>query len=48
MAVLGAVHFMMLVKGWQIEPLIYLAVIVVLLALRLVPKRRPVQRPKVA
>lgn len=32
---LGAVHFIMLVKGWQIEPLIYLAAILVLLALRL-------------
>lgn len=34
-AVLGAVHFVMLVKGWQIEPLVYLAVILALLALRL-------------
>jgi len=38
-AVLGAVHFVMLVKGFQIEPLIYLAVILGLLATR-VPKRR--------
>ncbi|MCA0921504.1 protein-methionine-sulfoxide reductase heme-binding subunit MsrQ [Pseudooceanicola nanhaiensis] len=35
---LGAVHFVMLVKGFQIEPLLYLAAIVALLALRL---RRP-------
>jgi len=32
--VLGAVHFVMLVKGWQLEPLIYLAVLLGLLALR--------------
>ncbi len=31
---LGGVHFVMLVKGWQMEPLIYLAVILALLALR--------------
>lgn len=34
-AVLGAVHFMWLRKGFQIEPLIYLATILLLLALRL-------------
>ena len=39
MAVLGAVHFAMLVKGWQIEPLVYLAVIVSLIGLRLAPNR---------
>lgn len=32
---LGGLHYVMLVKGFQIEPLIYLTVIVVLLALRL-------------
>ena len=31
---LGAAHFVMVRKGWQLEPLIYLAVIVGLLALR--------------
>ncbi|WP_245513976.1 protein-methionine-sulfoxide reductase heme-binding subunit MsrQ [Antarcticimicrobium luteum] len=36
---LGAVHFVMLRKGLQIEPLIYLGLILVLLALR-VPARR--------
>ncbi|MHC9236047.1 protein-methionine-sulfoxide reductase heme-binding subunit MsrQ [Pseudooceanicola sp. 502str34] len=36
--VLGAVHFVLLVKGFQIEPLLYLAAIIALLALRL---RRP-------
>lgn len=39
-AVLGAVHFVMLVKGFQIEPLIYLAVVLVLLFLRLPLLRR--------
>lgn len=38
-AILGAVHYIMLTKVWAIEPLAYLAVILVLLALR-VPKRR--------
>lgn len=31
---LGAVHFIWLRKGWQVEPLVYLVVIVALLALR--------------
>jgi len=39
-AILGAVHFIWLVKGFQIEPLAYLAVILGLLALRLRPARR--------
>jgi len=34
-AVLGAVHFMWLVKGFQIEPILYLLGIITLLALRL-------------
>lgn len=34
-AALGALHFVMLAKGFQIEPLIYMAVILGLLALRL-------------
>jgi len=33
-AVLGAVHFVMVRKGWQLEPLLYLLVIVALLAVR--------------
>ena len=33
--VLGAVHFIWLVKGFQIEPLLYMAAILALLALRL-------------
>ena len=33
-AVLGAVHFVMLAKGFQIEPLVYLGIILALLAAR--------------
>ncbi|WP_226782763.1 protein-methionine-sulfoxide reductase heme-binding subunit MsrQ [Oceaniglobus trochenteri] len=34
-AILGALHFVLLVKGWQIEPLLYLGAILFLLTLRL-------------
>lgn len=34
-AVLGAVHYVMLVKGWQTKPLLMLGIVLVLLALRL-------------
>lgn len=34
-AILGAVHYLMLARGFQIEPLVYLVAILVLLALRL-------------
>ena len=37
---LGAIHFVMLVKGWQLEPMIYVGVILGLLALRIRPSRR--------
>ncbi|MEQ9258483.1 MAG: protein-methionine-sulfoxide reductase heme-binding subunit MsrQ [Roseovarius sp.] len=40
-ALLGALHYVMLVKGWQIEPLIYLGIIAALLALRLPFFSRP-------
>jgi methionine sulfoxide reductase heme-binding subunit len=39
--VLGAVHFVMLRKGWQVEPLVYLAIAAILLALRLRIPGRP-------
>ncbi len=42
-AVLGALHFVMLVKGFQIEPLVYLALVLALLAAR-IKWRRPVGR----
>lgn len=41
-AILGAVHFVMLVKGFQIEPLIYLGVILGLLATRVKLRRKSV------
>ena len=37
---LGAVHFVWLVKGYPAEPFVYLGVIVALLALRLIPARK--------
>lgn len=43
---LGGIHFVMLVKGWQIEPLVYLAIVIGLLALRLqVRSNRRQMRP---
>jgi len=33
-AIAGAVHYVWLVKGWQVEPLVYMAVIAILLCLR--------------
>ena len=40
-AALGAIHFVMLVKGFQIEPLIYFGIVLALLAMRL---PRPLKR----
>lgn len=40
--VLGAVHYIMVKKVWELEPLLYLVVILALLALRF-PKRRRTQ-----
>lgn len=40
-AVLAAVHFVWLVKAWPPEPLLYLAGVLILLAVRLIPKWRP-------
>lgn len=37
---LGALHYVMLVKGWQLEPLIYMAVIIALLITRRIPHNR--------
>jgi len=37
-AILGALHYVWLVKGFQIEPLIYLGVVLALLGLRKLPK----------
>ena len=38
-AALGALHWVMLTKGWQWEPLLYLAAVTLLLALRIKPRR---------
>jgi sulfoxide reductase heme-binding subunit YedZ len=43
-AVLGAVHYVWLAKGFQIEPLIYLVVILGLLTLRFLPRQERVAR----
>ena len=37
---LGAIHFVWLVKGYPAEPFLYLGAVIGLLALRLVPRRR--------
>jgi len=37
---LGAAHYVMLAKGWQWEPVIYLAIVAALVALRALPRRR--------
>lgn len=39
-AILGAIHFVWVRKGFQIEPLIYLGVITALLAVRMIPVPR--------
>ncbi len=43
-AILAAVHFLWLSKGFQIEPLVYLGLILALLALRLKSRRRSAMR----
>ena len=39
-AIVGAVHYVWLVKGWQLEPLVYLTGIIALICLRIRPKQR--------
>ncbi|MCE6957512.1 sulfoxide reductase heme-binding subunit YedZ, partial [Cereibacter sphaeroides] len=34
-AVLGALHFLLLVKAWPVEPMLYVAAVAALLALRM-------------
>jgi len=43
-AALGAVHFILAVKSWPPEPLVYAGIIAVLLLYRLLPKRRSRRR----
>lgn len=42
-AILGALHYLMLVKGFQIEPLVHMAIIFALLAARVPQLRRFIQ-----
>lgn len=42
---LGAVHYVMQAKGWQVQPLVYLALTAALLGLRIVPSRGRTARP---
>jgi sulfoxide reductase heme-binding subunit YedZ len=44
-ALLGGVHFVMLAKGLQLEPLVYLAIVTGLVGLRAAPRRRKTGRP---
>lgn len=39
-AILGGVHYLLLVKGWQLRPMVFLGVILLLLALRYKGSRR--------
>ena len=39
-AILGSLHYVMLVKGWQIEPLLYMGAIIGLLVMRIEVRRR--------
>ena len=39
-AVLGAVHYIMVQKVWEVEPLVYLAVILGLIGLRYIPSQK--------
>ncbi len=41
-AILGAVHYLMLVKAWPLEPIIYFVIIIALVALRLVQLLRKI------
>ncbi|MFY0615827.1 MAG: protein-methionine-sulfoxide reductase heme-binding subunit MsrQ [Shimia sp.] len=45
---LGGIHYIMQVKGFQYEPYVYLGVIIILLALRRLPKRskKPITKPR--
>ena len=43
-AILGGVHYVMLVKGWQVEPLMWLGAIVALVGWRYLPKRKSAAR----
>lgn len=44
-ALAGAVHYLWLVKAWPWQPILYLAGVVALLALRLIPRKRATRVP---
>lgn len=37
-AVLGAVHYLLIVKAWPLEPIVYLGLVLLLLGVRLIPR----------
>ncbi len=39
-AILGGVHYLLLVKGWQIRPMVFLAVIILLVAMRYIKRQQ--------
>lgn len=43
-AILGAVHYLLIVKAWPLEPIVYLGLVVILLSLRLVWSRGLIKR----
>ena len=40
-AILAVMHYIWLVRGWPLEPFVYLAIIIGLLAIRMIPRRKP-------
>lgn len=44
-APLGAIHYLLIVKAWPLEPIVYLGLVLGLLALRLMPRK---SRPRLA
>lgn len=47
-SILAVIHFVMVVKSWPPEPLVYAALVTSLLLLRLVPERRKPRRDRTA
>ena len=40
-AILAVVHYIWLVEGWPLDPFVYLAVVIGLIAMRMIPRRKP-------
>ncbi|MEZ5733191.1 MAG: protein-methionine-sulfoxide reductase heme-binding subunit MsrQ [Paracoccaceae bacterium] len=47
-ALAGGLHFVLIVKGWPVEPMVYMAIILSLLAMRAVPRQATGRRASVA